>query len=192
VSRALLALALLAAPAQADDREDPLREEEVAAVFDASPVPVEGRLRIELRAGLAMPEQASRMRLTNPLLGVGFSSRPLERLRLDGGYLFTWANQGTGAVSVLNTHHALNLRGHWLVRAGPTWFSVGAGPALGLLTTHPRIAGRAEPASVSLAPGVAVAGGVETQAGGRLFRLEASAQSRSTRVDLLFLVAVGL
>ncbi len=162
-----------------------------APVFDASTAPIEGRFRWEVRAGLAMPEQASRLRVTSALLGAGASLRPLSRLRVDGGYLFTWANQGTSRVGILNTHHTLNARAHWLVPVGPTWFTLGGGPALHLTTTHPTVNDAAQPMSASVDVGLNVAGGVETQVAGRLFRLEAGAQSRGLRVDLLFLAGFG-
>lgn len=165
---------------------------EDAPVFDAStPAPVDGRLRWELRAGLALPEQASRLRVTSQLLGASASRRPLPRLRVDGGYLFTWANQGTATVSMLNTHHTLQARAHWLVPAGPTWFTFGGGPALHLTTAHPSVNGDAQRMSALVNAGLNVAGGVETEVAGRLFRIEAAAQSRGLRVDLMFLAGVG-
>ena len=79
----LSALLALSVPALASAQEEP------GPVYDASEVAPARGLKFEVRAGIAMPEQASRLRITNPAVGAGFSMRPLSRLRLDGGYGFT-------------------------------------------------------------------------------------------------------
>ncbi len=180
---ALLLWGPSAANAQSDDA---WAEAEDPPLYDDARVAADPGFKFELRAGLAMPEQASRLRITNPTLSAGFSLRPHPRLRLDGGYGFTWVNQGTEAVAVVNTHHSLNARAHWLLPAGPAWFSVGAGPVLHLVT----VSGPGD-AGLALSPGIALAGGAETFVGTRLFRIEAGMQSRGRRLDLLMLTTVG-
>lgn len=201
MSRVLAAVAglFLAAAAQAsedewttpDFTEAPAQPELELSAFDDSPVPVDGRARFELQAGLWLTEQASHLRSSNPTLGLGFTSRMGERIRIDAGYRFTFTRVGTSAVNVFNTFHGLRVRGHYAMPVGGTWFTLGAGPAGYLVTAATTANGAATTSTLSIDPGAELAAGFETQVSERLVRFEFAGALRGLRLDLIASVAVG-
>ena len=174
----LLALALTGAPA-------------AEAPFDPSPVSVDGRLRVEAHAGLWLAQQASRLRTTQPGVGVGVSFRPLERVRLDASYLFSLVSVGSSELSVFNTFHALRARAHYAQPVGGAWLTLGAGPVGYLVTSSSSFGGEALGGTAAPTLGVEGVAGAETEVSGRLVRFEAGVASRARRWDLHAALVVG-
>jgi hypothetical protein len=146
-------------------------------------------VRLELRAGAWLVEQASRLRTTRPSLGVGAAGL-VGRVRLDAGYAFSWDQGGTVELRLSNTFHALRARAHWRVPVGAVELTAGGGPLAYLVTTASSVPG--EPALLTPALGAELALGAQTVAVGRTFRFEFAGASRWRRVDLHLALVVGL
>ena len=159
--------------------------------FDATRVEVDGRLRLEARAGLWLTQQASRLRTTQPSVGLGLSLRPLARLRLDTGYGFTMVTEGSEQLSVTNTLHALRARGHYAHPVGGVWLTFGGGPVGYLVTSSLPELSQAPEVSVRPALGGELALGAETEVSRRLLRFEAAVATRDRRWDLHAVISVG-
>lgn len=174
---ALVTAALLsAAPPDAKvDQELP--------AFAPSPVQIDPRLRLEVGAGVVLLEQASRQRWTAPQVGVGLSLRPLERLRFDADYLFSFLQNGTEQLHVFNTFHAIRARLHYAHPIGGAWLTAGAGPVVSLTTSSLSALGTGSDSTTVFQAGAAVALGIETEVARRLIRFEVGAQSRGSRID---------
>lgn len=189
------AAALVASVAAASTGDEPgtpdFAVEESAPPFDPSPVVVDPGLRFEARAGLWLVESASRLRTSGPSAGIGLSARMGDRLRVDGGYLFTWAQLGTRALNVLNTYHALHARLHYVWQVGGASLTAGAGPVGYLVSSAASVEGQVTDSNVLVAGGGQLALGAETEVDGRLVRFELAGASRSRRVDLHLAMIVG-
>ncbi len=183
----LVALTLAGAPAPAAATVEDVEP----APFDPSTVAVDGTLRFEAHAGLWLAQQASRLRTTQPCLGVGLSARPDERLRLDGGYLFSLLSIGGTELGTFNTFHALRVRAHYAHPVGGTWLTLGGGPVGYLVTASHSSGGEALDGGVAPSFGVEGVAGAETEVGGRLVRFEAGVATRSRRWDLHAGLVVG-
>ena len=168
---------------------DPPRVE--APAFDVTRPDLDGRLRIEARAGLWLLDQASRLKITQPAAGAGLVGRPVDRLRLDANYLFTFARSGTRDLNVFNTVHALSGRAHFAWPAGAVWLTAGGGPVSYLVTSATSANERTIDAGLHLALGLGIALGAETVVSDRLIRFEVGAASRDRRIDGLATISVG-
>ncbi len=143
-------------------------------------------------AGLWLVQRGSLQRTTELSPGVRLATKPLRRLELDGGYRFSLQRDGTSALLISNTLHALDLRAHYCHDNGPFTFTVGAGPIGYLVTSTVFAQGAAEPTRVGWRLGGIAALGLETFLGRVPFRLEAALATRAHRLDALFTSAVGL
>lgn len=159
--------------------------------FDPSRIEVDPKVRLEVTTGLWLVDQASHLKTSNPMLGVGVTGRQGERLRWDLGYRFTAGSSGTRDLNVFNTFHALRAGAHYAYPLGGFWMTAGGGPVAYLVTSSTSVQGRAVDGGLAPAFGVQVLAGAETQVNGTLIRFEAGAATRHRRLDALAAISVG-
>ncbi|MBX5483993.1 MAG: hypothetical protein IRZ16_19385 [Myxococcaceae bacterium] len=149
--------------------------------FDATPVALDPKLRIEAHAALWLIEQAGRLRTTHPALGVGLGQGLSDRIRWHVGALLAFGRIGTPAFNVFSLYPMIHARAHYGWALGGSWLFVGAGPSITAVAAWTSISGTTTDTSFTIAGGPELALGLQTEVAGRLVRFEVALTSRGLR-----------